>query len=99
MSISDEGAALVIARLKEAIDKFSSHGLRTSLAKKLLRAGEWDLAFEELFFLNRKSPDVLSSREYNEIEGAFASVVDLDRLNRISMAAEPGGARVTTSSS
>lgn len=73
----------MIARLHAAVARFSEIGVETSITDEFLSVGEWDLAFEGLYIMNRKHPQVLPVAEFEALRDVFAPDEDLSELDGV----------------
>lgn len=83
MTISDEKAAIMIDRLYDAVAHFTMIGVDTKKTKSFMEVGEWDLAFEGVYIMNRKHPQVLAPKEFEALREVFAPDEDLSELDDV----------------
>lgn len=80
MDLRSDAAEPVRQWMVNAVKQFSDQGYDTRSAERMLRAREWGLAFEGVYFLNKRMPNILDAEEYRKMENSVSDVIDISRL-------------------
>ena len=80
MDLRSDAAEPVRQWMVGEVERFTAKGCDTRSAERMLRAREWGLAFEGVFFLNRRMPGAIDPEQYREMEDAVSDVIGIFRL-------------------